>query len=71
MKAPEITLDKILGGLSKVLTQLEAHQVMTDKFVTDKETQIAELERKKNVAVKVAKRSAADAENLKSLLVID
>jgi hypothetical protein len=70
-KAPEVTLDKILGGLAKVLTQLEAHKGMTDQYVAAKEMQIDDLQHKVDVAKKVAERSTQVAENLKSLLVID
>jgi hypothetical protein len=71
MKAPEVTLEKILGGLEKVLNQLDSCSQVTDKFIATKEAQIAELQRRKDVATKVAERSKQVTANLKQLLALD
>jgi ABC-type transporter Mla subunit MlaD len=70
MKTPEVALGKILGGLQKVLAQLEAHKEATDQYVADKEIQIAQLQNEQAVAKQAAARSSKVAENLKDLLVV-
>lgn len=70
MKDPDITLEKILKGLTKTMAQLESHTDSTNQLIASQEAAIRTLEARKAKAEAVRERTIQVSANLKELLAV-
>ena len=70
MKDPDVNLEKILGGLTKMLTQLHKHNVTTDTLIANQEAAIEALQVRKKKTEAVRDRTAQISANLADLLAV-